>query len=225
MNNVIAIIMEIEGEVLAQNIAGELRLLDTGDKLYEGESIKTGANGFVVLQLNNEELVTIQGNQLIELNENVLADKEVDQADSIQQQSIEEVLAILEAGGDLTEELEAPAAGVTGPGDAGGAMTLRLLSLAESEGAEYEESGGVPIVARVVENVTPLEYSPDTFIAEAALEPTEIQAPLPVEENAVPIAVDDSASTDEEQSVTIDVTQNDSMIDGATLTSATQGSH
>ncbi|BCN93696.1 hypothetical protein THMIRHAM_14810 [Thiomicrorhabdus immobilis] len=225
MSNVIATIMEIEGEVLAQNIAGELRLLDAGDKLYEGETIKTGSNGFVVLQLNSEDLVTIQGNQLIELNENVLADKVADQTDSIQQQSIEDVLAILEAGGDLTEQLEAPAAGIAGPGDAGGAMTLRLLSLAESEGAEYEEAGGVPIVARVVENVTPLEYSPDTFVAGATIEPTATQDPLPIEENAVPVAIDDSAITDEEQSVTIDVTQNDSMVDGATLTSATQGSN
>ncbi|MEA1990066.1 MAG: tandem-95 repeat protein, partial [Pseudomonadota bacterium] len=46
-----------------------------------------------------------------------------------------------------------------------------------------------------------------------------------VNDEGAPVAVDDSATTDEEQSVTIDVTQNDSMIDGATLTSATQGSH
>ncbi|MDX1352102.1 MAG: retention module-containing protein, partial [Thiomicrorhabdus sp.] len=225
MSEVIAIIVEIEGEVLAQNIDGKTRLLDIGDKLYEGEMIKTGVNGFVVLQLNSEDLVTIQGSQLIELTENVLAERVADQIDSIQQESIEDVLAILESGGDLTEQLEAPAAGIAGPGETGGAMTLRLLSLAESEGAEYQEDGGVPIVSRVVENVTPVEYTPDAFTEGTIIEAAETQNPLPGEENFPPVAVDDSAFTDEEQSVTIDVTQNDSMIDGATLTSATQGSN
>ncbi|MGY5450609.1 Ig-like domain-containing protein [Agarivorans sp. MS3-6] len=46
-----------------------------------------------------------------------------------------------------------------------------------------------------------------------------------VNDEGVPTAVADSATTTEEQSVTIDVTDNDAMIDGATLTSATSGAN
>lgn len=213
MSQVIAIIVEIQGEVLAQNTLGEVRLLNVGDKLYEGETIKTGADGYVVLQLNGEEMATIQSNQLVELTDNVLADKVVEQFDSIQEQSIEEVLTILEADGDLTEQLEAPAAGGAGAGaganDSGGAMALRLLSLAETEGAQYQEEGGVPIVSRVVETVTPITYTPNTFVAAETIEPTVADAPLPIEENSLPIAVSDGFELEEDSIFSGSVASND----------------
>ncbi len=209
MSQVIATIVEIQGEVLAQNTLGEVRLLDAGSKLYEGETIKTGVNGFVVLQLSGEEMVTIQSNQLVELTDNVLADKVVEQSDSIQEQSIEEVLAILQSGGDLTEQLEAPAAGGADATDNGGAMTLRLLSLAEAEGAQYQEEGGVPIVSRVVETVTPSIYTPNTFVTTETIEPTDADTPLPIEENSLPIAVSDGFELVEDSIFSGSVASND----------------
>ncbi|WP_168188951.1 retention module-containing protein [Thiomicrorhabdus sediminis] len=188
MKAVVAMILEIQGEVLARDESGNTRLLDVGAELYEGETLITGVTGRVVLQLPDQQSVTIAGEQSILLTENILAEKVASVDDNtIQDQSIADVLAVLEAGGDLTEDLEATAAGAGAGGD-GGSMSLRLLSIAEQEGAQYQEEGGVPEVARVVETVTPISYQTDPLSTESI----QVTTDASVANEVIPsIAIDD----------------------------------
>ncbi|BBP45617.1 hypothetical protein THMIRHAS_09900 [Thiosulfatimonas sediminis] len=218
MSNSIATILNVQNSVLVYDQAGNPKIVEVADLLATGDTIQTGADGSIRLRLEGGQEVTIGANQTLVLTSNMLEDgAKTEQDSAVRPQSLEDVLAEIEnpEGGDLLDNLEATAAG--GAADAGGAMSLTIYSISESQDAQYQEEGGVPQVARIVETTDPVTFEGDAFAAQDALV-TEEGLLLA---NTPPVANNDLLVTEEDQPLTFTDEQllaNDIDADGDDLT-------
>ncbi|MCU0930600.1 MAG: retention module-containing protein, partial [Serpentinimonas sp.] len=127
----IATVTGVVGTVFAIAPDGTVRTLKVGDTLQKGEILRTGANARVELAMADGTVpaaasaaagnVAIGANAIVKVDENMaLGDaRPTAQEAAVGIQAIQQVLQALEAGGDLNEELEAAAAGLTGGEGAG----------------------------------------------------------------------------------------------------------
>ena len=133
MEAIIATVKETTGNVYARASDGSLRALQSGDALFAGETIVTENGSNVTLDFGNNELVQLGDNQELFLPENILSSSDVStNENAILDPSVEAVLAALEGDGDLLDDLEAPAAGVDGAPDGGGASFVQLTRIVET---------------------------------------------------------------------------------------------
>lgn len=102
------IIKTITGNVNARTPDGQVRQLSAGDTVYENEIIETSAGSQVIIELSDGETLALAENSQIVLDETVIA--VVDPKDAVFAE-VQELQAALEAGEDIPEEGEEPAAG------------------------------------------------------------------------------------------------------------------
>ncbi|MCB1889978.1 MAG: retention module-containing protein, partial [Rhodocyclaceae bacterium] len=195
MSQAVATVVAVIGKAYARSPEGVQRELTPGDVLREGETVVTGPGGRVELALEGGDLLTVQPEQVVQMSVEMLAtaDRAPDEG-AVADGSIERVIQALEAGRDLNEEIEAPAAGNTGGGTGDGNDFVRLLRIAES--------------------VDPLSIESATAAGGTSTES------VPAGDNGddAPLAVDDSISTELSTTVVISVLANDRDPDGNPLT-------
>ncbi len=137
------IIKTITGIVNARTSDGQVRQLTAGDKVYENEIIETTAGSKVTIELNDGKTLAMAENDLIALDETVLA--AVDAQDAVVTE-VDALQAALEAGEEIPED--------------------ELAAGAEDEGHDYDlayyagdQSGG-----EVGSRLTPTEYGSEDEI-------------------------------------------------------------
>ncbi|MBO1928237.1 retention module-containing protein, partial [Thiomicrorhabdus sp. 6S2-11] len=220
MSTPIATILNVQNTVLVYDRDGNPKIIEIADVLERGDTIQTGSNGSITLLLEGAQQVTLGANQTLVVTNNMVAETASSEDDSaLQVDTMEDVLAAIEnpEGDDLLESLQATAAG-GGAADAGGAMSLEIMSISDTEGAQYEEEGGVPVVARIVETTDPITFDGEAFTAQDVLITEEGDS---LAENTPPIANDDLFETDEDVPLIFtvdDLLGNDTDAEGDNLT-------
>ncbi|WP_251309351.1 retention module-containing protein, partial [Halomonas sp. NCCP-2165] len=212
-------ILSITGQAWARDADGNLRELNVGDTLRDGEVLVTSDNGSVQLDFNDGlSPLDIGGGQEIAMTPEVDAETPPDvEASSVQDADLDALLAALDAGeGDLLELLDATAAGAGGGGGAsGGHDFVRLARVAEdTPEAEpaFEFSAAQPGQAPDIEGAD----------AAGATEPLDITAEITVSladvnGNNVANAPITGTTTDVEAGQTVNLT----ITDGTTTVTAT----
>ena len=192
----IATVVAVTGKAYARNADGELREIRPGDVLLEGETVVTPDGGSVELSLSDGSPLVVTDVPEMTLTPDLVADTAAGADESaVQDETIDAVLAALESGEDLSEVLDATAAGPGGAGPGG-------------EGHSFIRLG------RIVEGV-------DEFSGILGTQANEADAI--VEQDQVPVdAIDDSAETEAGQAVVIAVETNDIFIEGEDVISITQ---
>ncbi|MEC9484147.1 MAG: retention module-containing protein, partial [Halomonas sp.] len=143
MSTPIATVLSVSGQAWARDAEGNLRPLEPGDILLEGEALVTADNGRVRLDLADAQPVSIGPGQQVIMLADMQADAPVPEDEAaVLDESVEALLSAIEDGeGDLLDVLEATAAGAgAGGGAEGGGHTFVQL-------------------ARISESVEPLSYS------------------------------------------------------------------
>ncbi|MHA7815980.1 MAG: retention module-containing protein, partial [Pseudohaliea sp.] len=186
---VIATVTAIEGTAYARSAEGELRELRVGDELRQGETLVTPEGSSVELESAEGEAMVVAQAEELAISADMLTRlaASADEA-AVREATLDEVIAALDGDGDLSEVLDAPAAG----GDAGtnaGSSFIRLARISEEtpEFSGLRDASGADASA-FVEQGEP--------IIGADLRP-------------------DEATTPEEQPVTIPVLDNDDFVEGA----------
>ena len=131
MSKTVATVTYTQGQVWAKSPDGSLRPLQAGSLVNADEVIVTAAGASVELDFGDGIPVAIAGNQEVAMGRD-LWDELAAGADeaAVDDESVRQALAILEQGGDLLEELEDTAAGLTGGAGGGGISFVQLARLA-----------------------------------------------------------------------------------------------
>ncbi|TDG15253.1 retention module-containing protein, partial [Seongchinamella unica] len=193
----IATVVAVTGKAYARNADGELREIRPGDVLMEGETIVTPDGATVELSLSDGSPLVVADMPEVTLTPDLVADTAPGADESaVQDETVEQVLAALESGEDLSNVLDATAAG---PGTASGPG---------GDGHSFIRLG------RIVEET-------DEFSGIVGTQAAEEEAIL--DDNFVPVdAIDDSATTDEGVPVTVQIETNDIFVEGEDVVSITQ---
>ena len=130
------------GSIFAVDASGNTRQLKVGDALREGERIRTSGDAAVQLLMGDGSLLSVAAGQTVQLDASVL-DKDMQPvpapAAATTPGAIQAVIQALQSGGDLSEVLDAAAAGVGGGGgNDGGHSFVRLARIAEGVDPEGE---------------------------------------------------------------------------------------
>lgn len=158
----IAKVTSLTGKAFVVGADGSVRELKVGDTIQKGEVVRTAAGARAELTMLDGQKLVVAEEQTVRADDNLArGDATPSAADgAVATGTIDTVIQALERGGDLTEELEAAAAG-GGAGDGGeGNAFVRLL--------------------RVAEGVDPLsfEFSTSTQSVPDVLEPGNSNGPL-----------------------------------------------
>lgn len=151
-----ATVQSIIGQALAIGTDGQARLLKVGDVIALGETVRLGQGASIELLLDDGGSMALTDNQTL-----VMGADAPQPADAAATGAITAVIQALESGADLSEELEAAAAGLAGGGEGDGSSFVRLL--------------------RIVEGVTPLAYDYPIEPREPIREITGHVEPVPEE--------------------------------------------
>ena len=180
MSNPVATVTYVKGQVWAKAPDGSLRALTLGAQVNADEVIVTADGASVELDFGDEIPVAIAGNQEVSMGRD-LWDELAAGADeaALEDESVQQALAILEQGGDLLEELEDTAAGLGGGAGGGGISFVQLSRLVID-----------------VPEVNPFEFN-DNPILPAAL-PQQTSQTI----NYAPISTDVSLQGDEDTTIT-----------------------
>ena len=195
-------IIQVKGDVEAVNQQGTTRPIKIGDELLAGETLRTGFASEVVLGYD-EQRITLGANEEIFISPQWFAELEASET-AVMPESADSILALLDQEGDLLAELEATAAGGGAETANSGSSFVRLTRIAEAtEPLLFEALDFVPSASLVVED------DPSILVNEAT------------------VTVADSATTNEDTAVIIDLMINDSDIDGpvSPVASVTQGTN
>ena len=114
----IATVVAVTGTAFAVDANGNRRALKAGDILQKGEVVQTPAGSRVELLMDDGKVLAVAPEQNIKLDESVTqtAERPAAQDASVAQGTIDTVILALERGGDLSDQLEATAAGLGGGG-------------------------------------------------------------------------------------------------------------
>lgn len=151
-----ATVQSIVGQALAIGTDGQARLLKVGDVIALGETVRLGQGASIELLLDDGGSMALADNQTL-----VMGADAPQPADTAATGAITAVIQALESGADLSDELEAAAAGLAGGGEGDGSSFVRLL--------------------RIVEGVTPLAYDYPIEPREPIREITGHVEPVPEE--------------------------------------------
>ena len=206
----IGTVTSLIGNATLRSADGVVRALKVGDEVVDGDVIVTAAGSFVEIQAPNDLPIIVPADNEFLINSEVFGEGVGEDEAQLFDESVTDLIAALESGGDLLDALEAPAAG--GDGDAGadgGHSFIRLgrllLDLDETED-ETEDQSQDP-----VDSSAPDDASVQT---QTETEPAPEPVPEPEPANQAPIAIDDSGQAGINSSVTVGVANNDSDPDG-----------
>ncbi|WP_101048796.1 retention module-containing protein [Macromonas nakdongensis] len=174
-----ATVLSVTGNAVVVQADGSTRALKVGDVVQKGETVRTAAGARVELMMEDGQVVAMGPTQTVRVDEAMAKAEDTPAAENaaVQNGTIEQITQVLEQGGDLTQELEAAAAGATAGGGGDGSDFVRLL--------------------RIVEGVDPLAYDynfdplgqPDEILLSAAVvepDPVTLTQTLMVEEESIP---------------------------------------
>ncbi|MCP1344758.1 retention module-containing protein, partial [Halomonas sp. FL8] len=136
MSTPIATVLSVTGQAWARDADGNLRPLEPGDVLLEGEELITGENGRVQLDFAEAEPVTIGPEQTVAMLADLDAQAPVPEDEAaILDEDLEALLTAIDEGeGDLLDVLDATAAGLGGGagGENGGHSFVQLARISLS---------------------------------------------------------------------------------------------
>ncbi|MBU2115951.1 MAG: retention module-containing protein, partial [Gammaproteobacteria bacterium] len=124
------IVIETKGDVSAVNIAGVSRSLQINNEVYQGETLVTGADSELILEYNGV-ITTLRNGEQVAVSEQWLEDVGLIEA-AIVPATADNILAVLDAEGDLLAQLEATAAGGGATTANSGSSFVRLTRIAEA---------------------------------------------------------------------------------------------
>ncbi|MFZ9679222.1 MAG: retention module-containing protein [Quisquiliibacterium sp.] len=142
----IATVVSVTGKAYAYNpVTKVARLLKAGDAVDRAEIVQTAAGAQVQLEFADGQTMGVAAEQAVRLDESV-SPQPGTQTPTAQDGSVspETIIQALDRGGDLSAQLEAPAAGLGGGGGQGNSGFVRLL--------------------RITENVDPLSFTYETAL-------------------------------------------------------------
>lgn len=155
----------LSGVVFVVSATGQTRALKEGDVVLKGETIVSGPRGRVELVADDAAPIELRGEQRLHIDDSLFATSApASESAAVASGTIERVIDTLAGGGDLTEELEAPAAGAGGGAGDDGNSFVRLL--------------------RIVEPVDPLAFDFETSLSD--LPPDYPGQPVLIEEPPIP---------------------------------------
>src|SRR5690554_3192676 len=131
----IATVVAVVGKAYARDENGQLRELQPGDVIREGETVVTPEGGSVELALADGTPFAVADVPEMTLTRDIIAERAAGADESaVEDETVEAVLAALEEGeGDILEGLEATAAGAGGDGGEGGGHSfVRLARVVET---------------------------------------------------------------------------------------------
>ncbi|MCA0186969.1 MAG: retention module-containing protein, partial [Proteobacteria bacterium] len=189
----------VQGEAYLRDTSGKLTAIKPGDAVGEGQEIVTQAGAVVELQLANGAKLSVGPDRTLLLNDELFATTAPERSENVIASSLgaeaDRVIQALNGGTDPFDNLEDPAAGLTGGGV--GDQTHDFIRL-----------------ARVLEDITPVSYTYTSSGSGVDFLPTggTLQTV-----NTPPVATNDEATVAEDQPATIDVLGNDTDANGDTL--------
>ncbi|MDP2831953.1 MAG: retention module-containing protein, partial [Pseudomonadota bacterium] len=183
----IATVVAVIGQAQVRSAQGELRDIQPGDLIMEGDTIIT-ADGQVELNFSDSRVLEIEPNQVISFTAEMLESTRPDPREAeLDSATIEQVLGTIAQGTDIDDQIEEPGAGLAGGGSSDGSSFVRLLDI--SEGTSPLEGDSLNLT-RIVESTTPLVPTSDTELPEEA-------APLvgSAGSSGQPVVIDTTAPT------------------------------
>ncbi|MGP7735138.1 retention module-containing protein, partial [Oceanimonas smirnovii] len=198
MSVAIAVITEASGQVTAKSADGSVRQLSVGDTVFAGETLITGEGAEVALDFGDNVPMLFGENQTLQMTPSMQSAAEpATQESALLDPSVEAVLAALENGDDILEELEAPAAGIAGAPSGGGGSFVSLTRVAEQVDPQSFEFGIAPVDPFEVEaGAAAPDAEPDTLAVDDPEVPVDPDEPIDPEE-----PVDPEEPTDPEEPV------------------------
>ncbi|MFT6955878.1 MAG: carbon monoxide dehydrogenase subunit G, partial [Halieaceae bacterium] len=194
----IANVVAVMGTAYARNAEGELRELNPGDVVLEGETVVTPDGSRVEMELTNGNPFVVSDVEEMAITRDLMTETAAGADESaLEDESVDAVLAALESGEDLGDVLPAAAAG-RAAGGAGG------------EGSNFIR------LSRIVEDTPELSGVISTFASEAVIS---------VGESLQPVDAIDDFETSGGEPVTIDVKENDIFLEGQLITDFTQAAN
>ncbi|MGE5469506.1 MAG: retention module-containing protein [Bacteroidota bacterium] len=145
---VVAKVSSVSGEAFVRESGGKIRRLKAGDFIRENESVVAADGSQVMLKLADGRDITVHSREAIKLDAEVAAAVKPDVADSALsnhgQQGFQKIAKALTSGGNLDDLLEAPAAGIVGPGGNEGHTFVEFARIVESvdPSGTYQFSAG-----------------------------------------------------------------------------------
>ncbi|MCK8515469.1 retention module-containing protein [Methylonatrum kenyense] len=135
MAEVIALVVAVQGEVIARAPDGSERVLAVGDEIFENEIIITGEGARITLDSLDGQPFVVEANQET-LMSRELAGREPPTEDEsvVTDAAVAQVIEALEAGEDLLEVLDPAAAGPGGADGGGGRSFVQLARIVEQTG-------------------------------------------------------------------------------------------
>ena len=188
----------IEGNVYIKEVTGELIPLIEGMNVYAGQLIQTGPQGSILVELSNGEVLSLGRNTLVRLDEDLLGLTDVDENQTTEDEIRKAIEAVQEGNFDA---LEATAAG----------QQVDLSSAAQA--ADF-------IPPPRTEGEVTSGYDTGTFNTSRQTDNRGFDTVRFVEDipqNDTPVAVNDTATLNEDASAIIDVLSNDSDLDGDSI--------
>ncbi|MGL6040601.1 MAG: retention module-containing protein [Deefgea sp.] len=188
-------IVVLEGEAFVKDARGQLQPIKAGDTLLEGQIIATSATGHLTILLPNGQIIELGADRSLLIDSDLLGTNPTDSTEAAVAKttdSADQIINALNQGKDLSEELEATAAGL-------------------NAGAGTDEGNGFVRLMRVAENVDPLSFDfattlpvseplPELGTTNTATPITQIdnQAPNFVDANNAPLGQSQTVSTPED---------------------------
>ncbi|WP_028451432.1 retention module-containing protein, partial [Chitinilyticum aquatile] len=128
-------LMVIEGRAFLRQPDGSLLPVNNGEALQQGQVLVTGTDGSVTLLLPNGQLLELGPNRNVLIDGDLSGLQPTDASEAMvanADQSVEQILAALDQGKDLSTELEATAAGLNAGGQDSGHGFVQLLRISEA---------------------------------------------------------------------------------------------
>ncbi|WP_018861450.1 retention module-containing protein [Thioalkalivibrio sp. ALJ3] len=139
---VVATVESVVGTVIARDEDGNTRVLQPGDEIFYGEEVIAEDGAFIEMAFEDGSTMSLAGNESATITDDLAETAEpAPEEGGIADATVEEIIAALDRGEDITDIIEAPAAGADG-GAAG-------------------EGGGFVRIARGSEEVGQIEYTYD----------------------------------------------------------------
>ncbi|MDE0929885.1 MAG: retention module-containing protein, partial [Halioglobus sp.] len=203
-NEAMATVTSISDSAQARNVNGDLRVLKAGDTLLEGETVITPNGGQVELALSDGNVLLVTDVPEMAITRDLVAETAAGPDESaVEDETVEAVLAALEAGEDLSEILDPTAAGFVG---------LEAPDGLQGDGHSFVRVG------RIIESTDEFVGISGSGANDSVVRFADTDF-MPVE------AVNDVGTTEQAVPVIIDVQSNDIFQVGSNLIAVTDGSN
>lgn len=150
MNTTIGIVTKVAGMAIIVDEQGKRHIVKVGESLHSGEKLITAAGAVVTVSVNDNETVTFKESQTIRLTEQIGESAVTDVSENVVNQAVfQQILTALNAGQDIDNLLDAPAAGgVASDGDTSFVNLDRILT---ADGTQAFLEGGPRVASETAE--------------------------------------------------------------------------